>query len=217
LKTSLYTARNARLMVKIFPASQVDAVAFHNLAEQIDQSGAANFNFANELQWPSARYLLVRLADEERRRRRRHPLAKLTLALAAALNGLLFSVRQARGELVGGGGMWLTADGVANISFVGILPRYQKLKIGVLLLAKLIEIALKQGCSKITLELRQSNRDALEFYKKLGFAETGKIKNYYEAEQEDAITMALTAARSKTFKQWHENAQAALDRYWVAL
>ena len=44
----------------------------------------------------------------------------------------------------------------------------------------------------ITLEVRQSNEPAIRLYKKCGYTEVGRRKNYYKNPTEDAILMNLT-------------------------
>ena len=43
----------------------------------------------------------------------------------------------------------------------------------------------------MTLEVRESNDPALRLYRKYGFQEVGRRKNYYEKPREDAILMTL--------------------------
>ena len=43
----------------------------------------------------------------------------------------------------------------------------------------------------LTLEVRASNRPAIDLYLKHGFAQVGRRKNYYQAPVEDAILMTL--------------------------
>lgn len=42
-------------------------------------------------------------------------------------------------------------------------------------------------CKQTLLEVRASNTDAIEFYKKLGFEQISVRKNYYSAPTEDAL------------------------------
>jgi ribosomal protein S18 acetylase RimI-like enzyme len=48
----------------------------------------------------------------------------------------------------------------------------------------------ERGARKMFLEVRVSNAPARALYRRLGFVETGRRKNYYAEEQEDALTMA---------------------------
>ena len=47
----------------------------------------------------------------------------------------------------------------------------------------------ERGIVRLMLEVRASNVPALSLYRKYGFAEVGRRKNYYEHPREDAILM----------------------------
>ena len=66
--------------------------------------------------------------------------------------------------------------------------------IGKLILIHLKELCLKTGIHYIFLEVRRSNRIAINLYERIGFNETGIRKNYYKTEigKEDAILMGLS-------------------------
>ena len=49
----------------------------------------------------------------------------------------------------------------------------------------------KPETEHITLEVRESNAAAIELYKKYGFMETGRRKNYYKDPVEDGIIMGM--------------------------
>jgi len=71
---------------------------------------------------------------------------------------------------------------------IGVKKEYQRKGIATQLMQKLIEFAKEKNISKIFLEVKASNLPAYNFYKKLGFKETYKRKNYYG--DEEAIVMA---------------------------
>jgi len=48
-----------------------------------------------------------------------------------------------------------------------------------------------RGVRRVLLEVRASNEAALRLYKKVGFSECGRRKNYYSAPEEDAVLMKL--------------------------
>src|SRR5215470_11438812 len=52
----------------------------------------------------------------------------------------------------------------------------------------------EQGQEAVFLEVRESNVRALSFYKKHGFAQTGKRPNYYRNPEEAALTMSFRFA-----------------------
>jgi len=70
---------------------------------------------------------------------------------------------------------------------IGVKKEYQRKGVGTKLIQKLIEIAKEKNISKIFLEVKASNLSAYNFYKKLGFKEMYRRKNYYG--NEEAIIM----------------------------
>lgn len=65
--------------------------------------------------------------------------------------------------------------------------------IGQLMIKKMQEIAGQTGVDRIVLEARVSNQAAIGLYKKMGFAELGIRKNFYEQPVEDAMILSYTA------------------------
>jgi ribosomal-protein-alanine N-acetyltransferase len=63
--------------------------------------------------------------------------------------------------------------------------------IGQRLLGELIEQVRSTQGSEISLEVRQSNHDALSLYRKAGFEEVGLRRGYYSNPPEDAILCRL--------------------------
>lgn len=59
------------------------------------------------------------------------------------------------------------------------------------LMDRLEETAREKGAEALTLEVRKSNRTAIELYKSYGFREEAVRKNYYENPAEDALIMWL--------------------------
>jgi len=62
---------------------------------------------------------------------------------------------------------------------------------GTALLRAALQLAGRRGVRRILLEVRASNAPALRLYKKMGFVDGGRRKNYYSDPQEDAILMEL--------------------------
>lgn len=75
------------------------------------------------------------------------------------------------------------------ISNIAVSPMARQEGIATKLIEKLIEIALKKDMSFISLEVRPSNLTAIKLYKKLGFENLGRRKNFYQAPTEDAFIM----------------------------
>ncbi len=78
-----------------------------------------------------------------------------------------------------------------RILMFAVERQYRKRGIGHELMQKFIELSLKRGATKISLEVRRSNIDAIRFYEKFGFQNTGVLFMYY-SDLEDGLKMAKT-------------------------
>ena len=65
---------------------------------------------------------------------------------------------------------------------IGIKREYQRKGAGTELMKKLVSFASKEKINKIFLEVKVSNTQAYNFYKKLGFKKLYKRRNYYRNE-----------------------------------
>ena len=80
--------------------------------------------------------------------------------------------------------------GEGDISNVVVHPDYRKRGIASRMLEELIRRSdTEYGVEAYTLEVRKSNTDAINLYQRLGFAQEGIRKNFYEKPVEDAIIM----------------------------
>lgn len=91
-------------------------------------------------------------------------------------------------EVVGYSGMWLVLD-EAHITNVAVHPDYRQKSIGRSLMLEMIRLAVLNGSTKMTLEVRPTNNAARRLYEQLGFVEKGRRKRYYTDNNEDAIIM----------------------------
>lgn len=91
-------------------------------------------------------------------------------------------------KVVGYCGMWLILD-EAHITNVAVHPDSRQKSIGESLMLEMIRLALKNGSTRMTLEVRPTNTAARRLYEKLGFVENGRRKRYYTDNNEDAIIM----------------------------
>lgn len=97
---------------------------------------------------------------------------------------------EANGELLGYGAMTYVLD-EGSVSNVAVSPEYRRRGIGDCLIEALLEKAVTLELAFVTLEVRESNLAARELYKKHGFKDVGRRKNYYDLPREDAILMTL--------------------------
>jgi len=95
-----------------------------------------------------------------------------------------------RSRVAGFAGHWLVA-GEAHVSIIAVDPDWRGLGLGELLLLNLLYVALGQGATLATLEVRCHNRVAQALYDKYGFDVVGRRRNYYKDTGEDAILMTL--------------------------
>lgn len=91
-------------------------------------------------------------------------------------------------EIIGYSGLWLMAD-EAEVINIAVSPKYQGKGVGSQLLEALLSMAKSLNTIQVFLEVRVSNEAALALYKKHGFNELGRRKNYYHEPTEDAINM----------------------------
>jgi len=71
---------------------------------------------------------------------------------------------------------------------IAVLPECRRQGIA----GQMLEVMLRFGEAKLaflTLEVRASNEGALALYRKYGFSEAGRRKNYYENPKEDALLL----------------------------
>jgi len=82
----------------------------------------------------------------------------------------------------------LVAD-EAHLGNLAVHPGEQRSGVGQLLLDDLLRAATRHGVARLTLEVRESNEIARNFYRKNEFIDVAIRKNYYRSPVEDAIVM----------------------------
>ena len=83
----------------------------------------------------------------------------------------------------------ITSYETADLCNIAVKEEYRRCHIAEKLLEKCVITCKARGVTRILLEARESNTPALNFYKKMGFMEIGKRKNYYKEPCEDAVIM----------------------------
>lgn len=94
-------------------------------------------------------------------------------------------------KVIGYMGMWKILD-EGHITNVAVLPEYRNKGVATLLINRMIEVCKCSEINSITLEVRQSNYEAINLYEKFGFKSMGKRPNYYQKPIENAIIMWKT-------------------------
>lgn len=101
-------------------------------------------------------------------------------------------------------GLWLGERGAAAAWFLGVAPEAELVDVRVAsdlrgrgLGRRLLQSALAElevaGIRRVFLEVRESNQPARALYRQLGFADTGRRRDYYRRSSgpEDAMLMTL--------------------------
>lgn len=91
-------------------------------------------------------------------------------------------------KVIGFGGVWIIV-GEGNITNIAVSPEYRGNGIGSAIVKDLIRLCNKENGTAMTLEVRSSNINAQNLYKKFGFKVEGIRKGYYANNKEDALIM----------------------------
>ena len=89
----------------------------------------------------------------------------------------------------------------AHITTIAMHPDFRRRGLGEFMLVRLIDIAFEINARWVTLEVRVSNHNAQNLYRKYGFREAGLRHRYYSDNQEDALIMWTDEIKSPTYKQ----------------
>ncbi|RJP53186.1 MAG: ribosomal-protein-alanine N-acetyltransferase [Anaerolineaceae bacterium] len=85
---------------------------------------------------------------------------------------------------------WLIVDEL-HVATIATHPDFRGRGIGRDLLLRALHLAKAEGARKSFLEVREGNEVARAMYRKFGFVEEGRRKEYYKDNGEDAILMSL--------------------------
>jgi ribosomal-protein-alanine N-acetyltransferase len=85
---------------------------------------------------------------------------------------------------------WQILDEIHLLN-LAVHPLRRKNALGTFLLNEMILVSLKDGGRIAWLEVRPSNKNALNLYMRAGFVEAGRRYRYYSDTGEDAIIMSL--------------------------
>ena len=99
-------------------------------------------------------------------------------------NLLVFEENQA---IIGYIDWWITYE-QAQLANIAVCPTNRKQGVGQQLLNKALQEAIEEECENMTLEVRISNKRAIQFYEKNGFITVNTRKNYYK-DGENAYLM----------------------------
>jgi ribosomal-protein-alanine N-acetyltransferase len=155
------------MIMENFSVEQISAGDINSLIQIANEGGLSPWshqNFVDELSRDDAIMLLVRSASDD-----------------AA--GFII------GRITLGNSDYLSFE--AEIYNIGVDSRFRSLGIGKKLLAAFVERCKIAKASRIWLDVRSSNRNAISFYERNGFTPHSHRKDFYSHPSEDAIIMSL--------------------------
>lgn len=84
-------------------------------------------------------------------------------------------------------------DDDAHLDLLAVAPPYRRLGVAQQLLQWLEKCATVAGTFRITLEVRENNRDAQQFYERMGYRQLNVVPGYYQGA-EAAVRMSRNLA-----------------------
>ena len=94
----------------------------------------------------------------------------------------------ASGAVLGYAGVLVMAD-EGYIINVAVFPEYRRQGIAAQIIKVFCDFAQGNHLAFLTLEVRPTNKAAIELYHSFGFEEVGRRKNYYDLPKEDALIL----------------------------
>ena len=101
--------------------------------------------------------------------------------------------------VVGFAGMWMYVD-EAHIATIAARADWRGRSVGETILHNLMREAQRRNAVSATLEVRIGNAVAQNLYRKYGFEEVGRRKNYYQDNREDALLMTVTNFETNAYR-----------------
>ena len=92
------------------------------------------------------------------------------------------------GKVLGYAGLLVMAD-EGYITNVAVFPEYRRSGVAAKLIEGFENFARGNRLAFLTLEVRPSNAAAIALYRRFGFQEVGRRKNYYDLPKEDALIL----------------------------
>ena len=195
------------------PASDLDVNKLANIEKEAFPKMFPPTPFGRELENSKARYLVADLGkdcvnqtDQDFKERvvlENHTNESTTHKILQSIRTILNLKNQTiflnDSRLVGFVGVWYMID-EAHIVSIGVIKTHRESGGGELLLISAIEQAILYGAKIITLEVRPSNKTAINLYKKYGLREMGLRKNYYSDNREDALIMTSSPIQEQEFQ-----------------
>lgn len=114
------------------------------------------------------------------------------------------------GSIVAYGGIWVILED-SHVTTIAVHPDFRGRKLGEVMLLKLLDEAIAQGASWITLEVRESNDAAQKLYRKYGFTTVSTRRGYYSDNGENALVMWAGNLKGELYAARLRALRAALE------
>ncbi len=128
-------------------------------------------------------------------------------------NSALIAIVNVENIVLGFGCLWAILE-EAHITILAVRPEFQQQGIGRYLVWGLLSEANSKSLEWATLEVRTSNLVAINLYESFGFVAIGRRRNYYQANNEDALILWRKGLHLPEFlpmlQAWQEDIQARL-------
>lgn len=82
-----------------------------------------------------------------------------------------------------------------EIARIAVSPAYRRQGVADKIFTGLLDFCVEKNIERILLDVRISNEAAISFYRKLGFADDGIRKDFYDNPKEHALLMSVDVAR----------------------
>jgi ribosomal-protein-alanine N-acetyltransferase len=99
-----------------------------------------------------------------------------------------------------------------HITNMAVAPERRGRGLAAALMLECVRRGIEQGGRYLTLEVRQGNAGALEFYRKFGFAELGLRRGYYHETGEDAVIMATGDLHADSYRALFSELRRRFER-----
>ncbi|MBK5092026.1 MAG: ribosomal protein S18-alanine N-acetyltransferase [Actinobacteria bacterium] len=123
----------------------------------------------------------------------------------------LYLVVEVRKKIVGYLGAQVLGDEV-HVTNMAVAPGLRRRGIGTAMLLECLRRGMEQGARWVTLEVRENNHEAREFYSRFGFRDMGLRRGYYIDSGEDAVIMTSRDLKGSYFQELLSGIEAELAR-----